>query len=299
MKVVTMRFTFTDAMTRSEYLPRLAVAAEAAGYDGFTIPDSIGYPEHSDAVYPYTADGDRSFLEGKEFIEPFVLAASLGAITDRIRFNTFVVKFPLRSPVLAAKQAFSVAKITNNRLGLGIGIGTSPFPDDYLMAGVDPAHKGARMDEAIEIFRGLESGDYFEYRGRFYDVPSLKVCPVPTQPVPLLIGGHSDAALRRAATKGNGWMHAGGPDDLLLSMLKTLSLLRTEAGKAHEPFEIHAVSPSARTVEGCKRLEDLGVTDVVIGFRNPYIIGDDLQPLSDKLAKLERFGDEVISKVNS
>lgn len=299
MKVVAMRFTFTDAMTRSEYLPQLAVAAEAAGYDGFTIPDSIGYPEHSDAVYPYTADGDRSFLEGKEFIEPFVLAAFLGAITERIRFNTFVVKFPLRSPVLIAKQAFSVAKITNNRLGLGIGIGTSPFPDDYLMAGVDPAHKGARMDEAMDVFRGLESGEFFEFKGRFYDVPSLKVCPVPTRRVPLLIGGHSDAALRRAAAKGDGWMHAGGPDDVLDSMLTKLLLMRSELGKAHEPFEIHAVSPSARTVDGCKRLADRGVTDVVIGFRNPYLNGDDPQPLSDKLAKLRRFGDEVISKVNS
>lgn len=293
-----MRFTFSDAMTRSEYLPRLVVAAEAAGFHGFSIPDSIGYPEFSEAIYPYTADGDRSFLEGKEFIEPFVLAASLGAITQRIRFNTFVVKFPLRSPVLAAKQAFSVAKITGNRLGLGIGIGTSPYPDDYLMAGVDPARKGARMDEAIDVFRGLESGEFFEFHGRFYDVPSLKVCPVPTQPIPLLIGGHSPAALQRAAVKGNGWMHAGGPDDALESMLGKLHAFRAAAGKDHEPFEIHAVSQNARTVDGCKRLEDMGVTDVLIGFRNPYRKGDDTQPLTEKLARIERFAEEVISKVN-
>lgn len=293
-----MRFTFTDVMTRSEYMPHLAAAAEAAGYEGFTIPDSIGYPEHSDAIYPYTVNGDRSFLDGKEFIEPFVLAAALGAITQRIRFNTFVVKFPLRAPVLAAKQAFSVAKITGNRLGLGIGIGTSPYPDDYLMAGVDPRHKGARMDEAIEIFRGLESGDFFEFHGRFYDVPSLKVCPVPTQPIPLLIGGHSDAALARAATKGDGWMHAGGPTEQLEVMLGKLNTFRATAGKAKEPFEIHAATPDARTVDGCRRLEDMGVTDVVIGFRNPYIVGDDTQPLTDKLRRLEQFAENVISKVN-
>lgn len=293
-----MRFTFTDAMTRSEYLPRLAVAAEAAGYHGFAIPDSLAYPEHSDAVYPYTADGDRSFLEGKEFLEPFVLAAALGAITTSIRFNTYVLKFPVRAPVWVAKQAFSVAKLTGNRLGLGIGIGTSPYPDDYVMAGVDPAHKGARMDEALEIFQGLQSGEFFEFHGRFYDVPSLKMCPVPSRPVPLLVGGHSPAALQRAATKGNGWMHAGGPNDALESMLGKLHALRAEAGKTHEPFEIHVVSHDARTVDGCRRLEDAGVTDVVIGFRNPYIHGDDPQPLADKLAKLERFAEDVISKVN-
>lgn len=293
-----MRFTFSDSMTRTEYLPRLAVAAEAAGYDGFAIPDSIGYPEHSDAVYPYTADGDRSFLEGKEFIEPFVLAGYLGALTTRIRFNTFVVKFPVRSPVLAAKEAFSVATLTGNRLGLGIGIGSSPYPDDYLMAGVDPAHKGARLDEAIDIFRGLESGAFFSHHGRFYDVPSMKVCPVPTRPIPLLIGGHSDAALKRAVTKADGWMHAGGPNDVLAAILGKLRAYRSEAGKSDEPFEIHAASPDARTVDGCKRLADMGVTDVIVGFRNPYIRGEDRQPLDDKLARLRRFADEVISKVH-
>lgn len=293
-----MRFTFTDSMTHSEYLPSLAVAAETAGYHGFTIPDSIGYPEHSDAVYPYTADGDRRFLEGKEFIEPFVLAAHLGAITRRVRFNTFVVKFPLRPPVWTAKQAFSVAKLTGGRLGLGIGIGTSPYHDDYVMAGVDPAGKGARMDEAIEVFLGLESGEFFEYHGRFYDVPSMKMCPVPERPIPLLIGGHSDAALRRAATKADGWMHAGGPTEQLQAMIGKLQAWRAETGRGHEPFEIHASSPDSRTVDGCRRLEDLGVTDLLVGIRNPYINGPDPQPLSEKLAKLERFAESVISKVN-
>lgn len=205
----------------------------------------------------------------------------------------------MRSPVLAAKEAFSVAALTGNRLGLGIGIGSSPYPDDYLMAGVDPAHKGARLDEAIDIFRGLETGAFFSHRGRFYNVPSMKVCPVPTTPIPLLIGGHSDAALKRAATKADGWMHAGGPSDVLTAMLGKLRAYRAEAGKTREPFEIYAAGPDARTVDGCKRLADMGVTDVIVGFRNPYIRGEDRQPLEDKLARLRRFADEVISKVES
>jgi hypothetical protein len=93
-------------------------------------------------------------------------------------------------------------------------------------------------------------------------------------------------------------MHAGGPNELLESMLQKLQVLRAGAGKTHGPFEIHAASPDARTVDGCKRLEDMGVTDVVVGFRNPYIKGDDTQPLADKVARLERFAADVISKVN-
>jgi hypothetical protein len=93
-------------------------------------------------------------------------------------------------------------------------------------------------------------------------------------------------------------MHAGGPNDVLESMVTRLQALRAEAGNAQEPFEIHAVSQDGRTVDGCKRLEDMGVTDVVVGFRNPYIKGVDTQPLADKVPRLERFAEDVISKVN-
>ena len=98
--------------------------------------------------------------------------------------------------------------------------------------------------------------------------------------------------------KGDGWMHAGGPHDELESVLERLRTLRRDAGTEHQPFEIHAVSPEARTTDGCKRLADVGVTDVVIGFRNPYITREDPQPLEDKIARLRRFADEVIGKVD-
>jgi alkanesulfonate monooxygenase SsuD/methylene tetrahydromethanopterin reductase-like flavin-dependent oxidoreductase (luciferase family) len=129
-------------------------------------------------------------------------------------------------------------------------------------------------------------------------VPSLKLCPVPTQPIPLLIGGHSDAALRRAVNKGQGWMHAGGPNEQLETLVAKLAALRAQEGKADEPFEIHAVTRDARTADGCKRLEDMGVTDVVVAFRNPYVKGEDTQALGEKIARLQRFADDVIAKVN-
>ena len=104
-----MRFTFAEAMTDPAYYAPLAQAAEAAGYAGFTIPDSLAYPEESDATYPYTPDGNRELLEGKAFIETFIEAAALGAVTSTIRFTPFVLKLPVRPPALVAKQASSVA----------------------------------------------------------------------------------------------------------------------------------------------------------------------------------------------
>ena len=89
-----MRIAYAEAMCDpAEYVP-LAKAAEEVGFDGFVIPDSLAYPEHSDSKYPYTPTGDRTFLDGAPFIDPFVLASTLAAATTRLRFNTFVVKLP-------------------------------------------------------------------------------------------------------------------------------------------------------------------------------------------------------------
>src|SRR6201997_5939660 len=204
-----MRFTYAEAMTDPTFYVPLANAAEAAGYDAMTIPDSIAYPFEADSTYPYTPDGSREFLDGKAFVEAFALAGALLAVTPALRFNFFVLKLPIRPPALVAKQAGSLAAVFGNRLGLGVG--TSPWPEDYELLGVPYAKRGKRMDECIEIIRGLTSGEYFEFHGEFYDIPKTKMTPAPTKPIPILIGGHADAALRRGAPPGGRARGGGGP----------------------------------------------------------------------------------------
>jgi probable F420-dependent oxidoreductase len=287
-----MRFTFAESMCDpSQYVP-LAIAAEQAGYHSFTVPDSICYPETSDSKYPYTPDGNREFLEDKPFIEPFVLIPALGAVTERLRFTTFVVKLPIREPVLVAKSASSVAVMTGNRLGFGVGL--SPWPEDFQVCRQDFRSRAARMDEMIEIIRGLTRGGFYEYHGRHYDVPSIKLCPVPSEPIRILIGGHAEGALRRAARLGDGWMHAGGDQEALERLLGRLQELRREYGREREPFEVHAISALAYTLDGLRRLEDIGVTDAIVGFRNAY--EKDTMPLADKLDALRRYADQIIAR---
>ncbi|BBX53990.1 MULTISPECIES: LLM class flavin-dependent oxidoreductase [Mycolicibacterium] len=288
-----MRFTYAEAMTDPTFYIPLAKAAEAAGYHAMTIPDSVAYPFESDSTYPYTPDGSREFLENKAFIESFVLTAALCAVTTRLHFNHFVLKLPIRPPALVAKQAGSLAALFDNRLGLGVG--TSPWPEDYELMNVPYARRGKRMDECIDIIRGLTSGEYFEYHGEFYDIPKTKMTPAPSQPVPILIGGHADAALRRAA-RNDGWMHGGGDPEELDALLKKLAAFREEQGRTG-PYQIHVISIDAYTPDGIKRLEDKGVTDVIVGFRIPYITGQDTESLDDKIRNLEMFAENVIAKV--
>lgn len=290
-----MRFTYAEAMTRAEYYLPLAQAAEAAGYDSMTVADSLIYPKESDATYPYTDDGNREFLEDKEFIETFTLISAMGAVTSRIRFTPFVLKLPVRPPVLVAKQASSIAFLTGNRLGLGVGL--SPWPEDFTAMGVPWKARGKRMDEAIDIVRGLTAGGWFEYHGEVYDIPAMKMTPAPTEPIPILVGGHSDAALRRAVTRGDGWMHAGGDGDELDALLDKIAKLRAAEGVSDKPFEIHVISMDAYSPDGIKRLQDKGVTDVIVGFRVPYVMGPDTEPLAKKVEHLERFAESVIGTV--
>lgn len=288
-----MRFTFAESMCDpSHYLP-LAIATEQAGYTSFTVPDSIIYPEHSDSTYPYTPDGNREFLDGKPFIEPFTLIPAMAAVTERLRFTTFVVKLPIRRPVLMAKSAASVAVMSDNRFGFGMGL--SPWPEDFMATGEDWKTRGKRMDEMMQIMRGLLTGDYFEWHTEHYDIDSLKICPVPDEPIPFLVGGHAELALRRAARLGDGWMHAGGDATTLEKLMKRLSELRVEYGRDKEPYEIHVISMDAFTVDGVKRLEDVGVTDAIVGFRDAY--RPDTMTLDQKIGALSQFADNVIAKV--
>jgi len=290
-----MRFTYAEGMTHAKYYVPLAQAAEAAGYTSMTIADSLIYPQESDSTYPYTDTGDREFLEGKEFIETMILCAQLFAVTTKLRLTPFVLKLPVRPPVLVAKQASSLAFLSDNRLGLGVGL--SPWPEDFAALGVPWAKRGKRMDECMDIVRGLTSGEYFGYEGEFFNFEPLKQCPAPTEPIPLLVGGHSDAALRRAVRKGDGWMHAGGDGEELDRLLTRLAEIRAEEGDTRDNFEIHVISYDAYTVDGVKALEDKGVTDCIVGFRVPYIMGPDTEPLDAKIRHLEKYAEDIIAKV--
>ncbi len=290
-----MRFSYAESMTDPSFYAPLARAAEEAGYDSMVVPDSICYPRHSDSVYPFNPDGSREFLEDKPFLEPFSLIPALGAITSRLRFVTFVLKLPVRNPVLVAKQATSTAVLTGNRLVLGVG--TSPWREDYEVTGVPWAGRGQRMDEELQIIRGLSAGGYFEHHGTVFDLPPVKIDPVPSEPLPILIGGHGEAALRRAARAGDGWLHGGGDPADLPRLLARLAELRRAEGTSGRPFEVHVISMDAYTVDGVRRLAEQGVTDVIVGFRWPYQAGPDPEPLDGKLAKLRRFAGDVIARV--
>ena len=286
-----MKFSYQVGMCEPDHYLPLARAAEEAGFHGLTIPDSICYPQEASSRYPYNKDGSREFLESVPFVESLIAVAAMAAVTQKIELATFVYKLAVRQAPVVAKQVQGIQVLSGNRFVFGVGI--SPWEEDFAVCGVPWDKRGQRLDEQIDILRGLESGDFFAYRGEVHDMPANKMCPAPSQPTPILIGGHAEPALRRAARVGDGWMCAGADLAQLQAYITRIRQLREEYGTADRPFRVYTTGQDAFTPDGIARLEEIGVTDVVIGFRNVYEMEPD-KPLEEKIAMLQWYAGEFI-----
>ena len=287
-----MKFAFHPTMCPTEqYLP-LCQAAEDIGFDTFTFPDSICYPKEGSDVYPYNGDGTREFLDGVPFIEPFIAIPYLAAHTKRIRFSTSVVKLAIRQPAVVAKQLTSMAALIGDRFDFGIGI--SPWPEDFEACQIAWEKRGKRMDEMMEIINGLSSGEYFGYEGEVFQMAPIKMTPVPEKRVPLLVGGHANPALRRAARLGDGWIAAGGKVADYQVMIEKIHAYRKEYGRDHLPFQIQAMSHDSFSVDGLTQLHAAGVDEVIIAFRDVYGKEADNKSVDEKIAQLQWYADNLI-----
>ena len=286
-----MRFSYQIGMCEPDHYLALARAAEQAGFDGIAVSDSICYPQQASSKYPYNKDGSREFLESVPFVESLISVAAMAAVTEKIRFATFVYKLAVRQAPVVAKQVQGIQVLSGNRFDFGVGI--SPWEEDFAVCNVPWEKRGKRFDEQIDILRGLESGEFFGYAGEMHDMPANKMNPVPSEPTSLLIGGHAEPALKRAARVGDGWMCAGADLQQLGAYIGRINQLREEYGTAHRPFRVFTTGQDAFTREGIEQLENLGVTDVVIAFRDVYAMEPD-KPLDEKIAMLNWYAGEFI-----
>jgi probable F420-dependent oxidoreductase len=287
-----MKFSLNLSAEPVAEISSQAMAAEQAGFSAISIPDSICYPKEADSKYPYNADGSRNFLEDQPFIDPFIQATHIAAVTQSIRIITCVYKLPVRQPVVVAKMLSSLAAISNNRFDFGVGI--SPWQEDFAATGVPWEKRGKRLDECIAILRGLLTGEYFSFDGELYSIPDIKLCPVPSKPVPILLGGHADVALRRAALIGDGWIAASGKVEELAVMVNRLRELRKEYQRDQLPFQFHAMGAEAFTPEGVEKLEAIGIEQVYLGFHDIYSGKEDERTLQQKIEHINWYGDAII-----
>lgn len=289
-----MKFTMSVAMTPLDQLVELARTAEECGFASVALPDSLFYSEKVSAEYPYTTDGSRMWDADTPWVDPLIATAAMGAATSRLRFYTSVLKLGPRNPVLLSRQLASVASMTGNRFGLGLGLGWAP--EEFEWCGAPYAKRGARVDEMIEIIRLILGGGMVEYHGKFFDFDKLQISPAPSEPMPIYVGGHTEPALKRAARVGDGWASAMMKLSELRETIDRLGELRASYDSADAPFEIQAVCIDRFGVDGYREQAEVGVTDAIVV---PWIFdghGFDA-PLEAKKDSIRKFAAEIIENV--
>ena len=290
-----MKFSVAVAMSDPSHYGPLAEAAEALGYHAIVLPDSIFYSEQVSVPYPYTQDGKRMWGAETPFLDPLIAVAHMAARTTRLFFYTSVVKLSVRDPVLVAKQLGSIAALTDNRFGFGVGLGW--MPEESRWCGTDHATRAPRFEEQVQILKGLLAGGPFEFHGTYYDFGRIQMSPAPTRPMPIYVGGHELPGLRRAARHGDGWSSAMLPAKKLIELVHRLKGVLAEEGRAGDPFEIQGVVTDVADADGFRRLEAEGVTDLITMPWALYGHGLGNAPLDKKIDGLKRFADKVIARM--
>jgi probable F420-dependent oxidoreductase len=287
-----VKFAVSFAFSDPTQLCDLARAADDAGWDGVVVSDHVVHPEKITTPYPYTKDGLPRWQAPAPWPDPWVAVGAMSAVTKRVRFLTGIYVLPMRNPFNVAKVVGTAAVLSGDRVTLGVGVGW--MREEFQLLEQPFEQRGPRTDEMIEVMRKLWAGGMVEHHGRFYDFPRLQMSPAPKAQIPILIGGISDAALKRAGRLGDGWISDIHTAEELRAIIAKIRQHRHEAGR-EGTGEIVAACSDAYGVDGYRRLEDLGVTTLQT---MPWLFyGGQTEALDRKLEGLRRFSDDVISKL--
>lgn len=251
-----------------------AQAAEDLGYAYIEVPDHVFGAAAREGWTPV-------YNERDPFHETFVILGFLAAVTRRIRLSSGILISPQRQTGLIAKQAAEVDLLSAGRLRLGIGVGWNPV--EYEALGTDWNTRGARQAEQIEVLRRLWSGEVVNYEGRFHHLNGVNIVPPPLQrPIPIWLGGSSDAVVKRAARFADGWMPILAPD---AQAEQKLALLRAELSS-------HGRDPAKFGLEGWLRMHDADPQQWAAAADGWRRLGADLVMLYP-MYRIPKFEDQI------
>ena len=285
-----MKFWQSLAFVELDQLVELAQFCEVLGFYGVSFGDHLVTTGEQVDAYLYRENGNVLWNPDTHWPDPWVASATLAQATSTLKFLSTVYVLPLRDPLSAAKAVSTAAYLSGNRIVLGVGVGWQKA--EFEMVGQDFHTRGKRADEQLAILPALMSGEMTQYHGEHYQYPPLKMSPGLSQAVPILVGGYSPAAMRRAS-RCNGWMAISHPEEEIYPLLETLAGIREEEGTANKPFDIWSgvQNPQDGTHE---RLEQAGVTMV----NGCNFFSEDgktaMSSIDDKKRRIEAFAQQFL-----
>jgi probable F420-dependent oxidoreductase len=242
----------------------VAKAADHHGFETLWAGEHVVMVDDSASRYPYSADGKIAVPAVADWLDPLICLSFAAAATTRIGLATGVLLLPEHNPVHVAKQAASLDRLSNGRFTLGIGIGWSKEEFDAL--GVPFAHRAKRTAEYVTAIRTLWRDDIASFSGSFVDFNAIRVNPKPARErrIPIVLGGNSDAALRRVVSWGDGWY--GFNLDGVTAVADRVDLidqLCSDAGRDRAELRL-AVALAQPQPGDVSALEELGIDELVI-----------------------------------
>lgn len=281
-------FSNVAAFAEPEGARALATTAEEVGFESVWTVEHAVVPKGYESAYPYSASGK---MPGGEFIalpDPFVWLSYVAALTSTIKLGTGIAILPQRNPVIAAKEVASLDRLSNGRVLLGVGAGW--LAEEFAALGVPFERRGDRLDEYIKALRVLWSDESPTFSGEFVSFTDCVCLPQPTAgSVPIVIGGHTPRAARRAGELGDGFFPGSAKPDELATLLDIMR--RSAKGAGRDPDAIEITVGGGFTVEQARTLADLGVDRALIA---PMAF--DAEGIRRQLTT---FAEEVIGVVNT
>lgn len=255
-----------------EHATALATLAERAGFESLWAVEHVVVPVGYESQYPYSKDGRMPGGYDVDIPDPLIWLTWVGAHTTRLRLATGILILPQRNPLIVAKEAATLDRLTGGRLMLGVGIGW--LREEFDALGVPFEERGARTEDYVHALRAAWTQYEPTYHGRFASFDRAKSLPRPAQAsgVPVVVGGHSEAAARRAGRVGDGFFPGGRTLDETARLVQVMRKAAEEAGRDPDAIEVTCGGPM--DAEGVERYAELGVSRIVIpplGFDIPTL----------------------------
>lgn len=290
-----LRYCNIGPLSQREPALEIAAFAEEAGFESLWTIEHVVIPAGYQSAYPYSDDGRFGWPENLDYPDPIMWLATIAGATNTIKLGTAIVILPQRNPLVLAKELATIDMMSAGRMLFGIGVGW--LEEEFDAIGVPFDERGPRTDEAIEVLRTLWRDNEASFDGRFHSFDRALMFPKPVQAVggvpgvPILIGGHSGAAARRAGRIGDGFFPARATPEDLGPLLEVVRSTAIEAGR--DPNEIEITAGSVFDLDSARRFEDLGADRLMC----PLMLPDLVDNVDDAKRRISDFVDRVLSRM--
>ena len=284
-------FANIGPMAFAEGAVGIAQAAEEAGFESLWTVEHVVVPAGYQSTYPYSETGRMPGPEDSPIPDPLIWLAYVAAATSRIRLATGILILPERNPVVLAKELATLDQLSGGRVELGIGVGW--LKEEFEVLGIPWEGRGRRTDDHVAALRALWTQDVASHDGEFVRFTDAISRPRPAQgSIPIVVGGHSPAAARRAGRLGDGFFPGRGTHEELAELLTIMRASAEEHGRDPDAIEVTSGGEGAlgrKALDEVKALADLGVSRVIV----PPLAFD----VAGQREAFARYAEDVITRV--